>query len=208
MSMVRKVVLACSALAPIALSVPAHAALDSGLRGAILADRPDETKAVQKPHSTSFGVRPLDFAAPRENAASLEYLAAASPYNGFGKTARLIANSMGFPGTANGKGVIIGIVDTGVQLNHPEFNAATGASRVLPGTCLAGFSTTLCATADNKLGGDDMVWPTITHGTHVAGIAAGLNVGLASAASILPVRVCDSKTGSCPGDIDSGIVWA
>jgi hypothetical protein len=115
---------------------------------------------------------------------------------------------MGFLGNANGTGVIIGIVDTGVQLNHPEYLNASGQSRVLPGTCFAGFSTTLCSTADNQLGGDDAVWPTITHGTHVAGIAAGLTTGLANNASILPVRVCDSTTGSCPGDIDAAIVWA
>ncbi len=115
---------------------------------------------------------------------------------------------MGFLGNANGAGVIIGIVDTGVQLNHPEYLDASGVSRVLPGACFAGFSTTLCTTADNKVGGDDSVWPTITHGTHVAGIAAGLTTGLANDASILPVRVCDPTNGSCPGDINQGIVWA
>lgn len=115
---------------------------------------------------------------------------------------------MGFLGNADGTGVIIGIVDTGVQLNHPEYLNASGQSRVLPGACFGGFSTTLCATANNTKGGDDSVWPTITHGTHVAGIAAGLTTGLANNASILPVRVCDPTTGSCPGDIDGGIVWA
>jgi len=115
---------------------------------------------------------------------------------------------MGFIGNADGTGVIIGIIDTGVQLDHPQYLNASGQSRVLPGACFGGFSTTLCATADNKLGGDDSVWPTITHGTHVAGIAAGLTTGLANNASILPVRVCDPTTGSCPGDIDGGIVWA
>jgi subtilisin family serine protease len=115
---------------------------------------------------------------------------------------------MGFVGNANGAGVIIGIVDTGVQLDHPEYLNSSGQSRVLPGACFAGFSSTLCATADNKLGGDDSVWPTVTHGTHVAGIAAGLTTGLANDASILPVRVCDPTNGSCPGNIDQGIVWA
>ena len=115
---------------------------------------------------------------------------------------------MGFTGNADGHGVIIGVIDTGVQLDHPDYLNASGASRVLPGACFAGFSSTLCSTADNKLGGDDAIWPTVTHGTHVAGIAAGLTTGLANDASILPVRVCDSSTGQCPGNIDQGIIWA
>ncbi len=46
-----------------------------------------------------------------------------------------------------------------------------------------------------------------THGTHTAGIAAGLNVGIAYEASILPVKVCGSLVDSCDG-VDQGIVWA
>lgn len=115
---------------------------------------------------------------------------------------------MGYLGNANGSGVTIGVIDTGVQLNHPDYLNASGVSRVLPGACFGGFSATLCSSANNQLGGDDAVWPTVTHGTHVAGIAAGLSTGLANNAWILPVRVCDSATGKCPGDVDSGIVWA
>ncbi len=205
---VRKLVLACSALAPIALSTPALAALDSGLRGAILRDDADLLKVAPKPQSANPGMHSLAFTALHSGGASVNYLAPASSSTTFFKTARQIADSMGFLGNSNGTGVIIGVVDTGVDLDHPEFMSATGASRVLPGACFGGFSSSLCASAGNKLGGDDAVWSTITHGTHVAGIAAGLNVGLASGASILPVRVCDSYTGSCPGDIDGAIVWA
>jgi len=195
-------------LAPIALSTPAFAALDSGLRGAILREDTDGLKVAAKKPVVNFGMHSLDFAAPRSDFASVNYLATAQTSPAYFKTARQIANSMGFLGNTNGAGVIIGIIDTGVDLDHPQFRTATGASRVLPGACFGGFSSTLCATAGNKLGGDDLVWPVITHGTHVAGIAAGLGVGLASGASILPVRVCDSSTGSCPGDIDGAIVWA
>ena len=187
---------------------PAQAALDSGLRGAILTDQDAAPPARQKIHDSNIDVRSLSFAASRSDANSVMYLAPATSTPAYGKTAAQIANSMGFLGNANGAGVIIGIVDTGVQLNHPEFLNSAGVSRVLPGACFPGFSTTLCSSDHNKLGGDDAVWPTVTHGTHVAGIAAGLTVGLASDASILPVRVCDSSNGSCPGDIDGGIVWA
>src|SRR5579862_4502878 len=206
MRSLRNLVLTCSALAPIALAMPAQAALDPGLRGAILQDQTIGPAAAHKPRRTP--VQGLDFADARSDATSVDYLAAASTSTGYHKTADQIADSMGFLGNANGSKVIIGIVDTGIQLNHPQFMTATGATRVLPGTCMAGLSATLCATKDNMLGGDDAVWPTITHGTHVAGIAAGLTVGLASNANILPVRVCDSRTGTCPGNIDGGIIWA
>jgi len=205
---IRLLILACSALVPIALTCPAHAALNPDVRGSILQNETTAHGTVAKPHSRRFAFRALDFAAPRSDEASVDYLAPVSTSAGYHKTASQIANSMGFLGNTNGSSVIIGIIDTGVQLNHPQFNNAFGASRVLAGTCLSGFSTTLCATKDNKLGGDDSVWPTITHGTHVAGIAAGLTVGIASNAYILPVRVCDSTTGSCPGNIDGGILWA
>jgi len=202
----RNFVMACSALAPIAVPTPVEAALDSGLRGSVFQDQTTPPATSHKAHRAA--IQGLDFAAPRSDSASIDYLAKASTSTGYHLTARQIANSMGFLGNSTGTHVIIGIVDTGVQLNHPQFKTALGATRVLPGTCLGGLSTTLCATKDNKLGGDDSVWPTITHGTHVAGIAAGLTVGLAPAAYILPVRVCDSNTGGCPGNIDGGILWA
>jgi hypothetical protein len=208
MGSIRNLVSVCFALVPIALAYPAYAALDPSLRGSIQQVEANSAAAVAKPHSRKLVFRGLDFAAPRSDAASVDYLAKALTSTGYHETARQIANSMGFLGNANGAKVIIGIVDTGVQLNHLQFKTASGTSRVLPGTCLAGLSSTLCATNDNKLGGDDAVWPTITHGTHVAGIAAGLTVGLAFNAYILPVRVCDSNTGACPGNIDGGIVWA
>src|SRR5579872_2451211 len=204
MRSLRNLVLACSALALVALATPAEAALDSGLRGSILQDQTTAPASQHKPRRAN--VTGLDFAAPRSDAASIDYLAKTSGSSGYHLTSRQIANSMGFLGNANGSKVIIAIVDTGVQLNHPQFKTASGTTRVLPGTCIGGFSTTLCATKDNKLGGDDSVWPTITHGTHVAGIAAGLTVGLAFNAYILPVRVCDPTTGACPGNIDGGIL--
>jgi len=213
MRKVRSAILACSALAPIAFSVPAHAAMDPSLRGSLTelrgsVDDDGASKPEHKLKPADLRLRSLDFASSEDRAPSTMYLATASTGTGYNKTAKQISAAMGYIGQATGAGVIIGIVDTGVDRNNAQFLTATGASRILPGTCLPGYSTTLCASANNKLGGDDKLWPTITHGTHVAGIAAGLSVGLAPDASILPVRVCDSVTGSCPGDIDGGILWA
>ena len=122
----------------------------------------------------------------------------------WGTTDRIIAmTKFGWDGIADGKGVIIGIVDSGIDLNHPEF-----VGRVLKGACFSGGST-ICGVTDATKGGDPGIYPAqTTHGTHVAGIAAGDTVGLATAASILPVKVCDSYSSNCPGDVDAGIIWA
>jgi subtilisin family serine protease len=119
----------------------------------------------------------------------------------------IAANVFGWNFSAGGHGVIIGMVDTGIDLNSPEFLNGSGVSRVLPGYCVVSSVNT--CTGDNAIGGDDTVFPggDSTHGTHTTGIAAGLNVGIAYDASILPVKVCGSNVDSCVG-VDQGIVWA
>jgi len=127
---------------------------------------------------------------------------------GWCQTAHSVAASVfGWNFSAGGHGVIIGMVDTGIDLNSPEFLNGSGQSRVLPGYCVV--SSVNPCTGDNAVGGDDTVFPggDSTHGTHTTGIAAGLNVGIAYDASILPVKVCGSNVDSCIG-VDQGIVWA
>jgi subtilisin family serine protease len=113
------------------------------------------------------------------------------------------ANQFGWDFSAGGAGAVIGMVDTGIDLNSPEF---TG--RVLQGFCVTS-AVNPCTSSWDKHGGDTTVFPGAdsTHGTHTAGIAAGANVGIAYAADILPVKVCSSTADSCDG-VDQGIVWA
>ncbi|HSM95187.1 MAG TPA: S8 family peptidase, partial [Rhizomicrobium sp.] len=117
----------------------------------------------------------------------------------------LAASVFGWNFSATGKGAVVGIVDSGIDLNNAEF-----AGRILKGTCIVS-GVNSCTLADDKVGGDDATYNlatgVATHGTHVAGIATGKNVGIASSASILPVKVCGSNTESCSG-VDQGIVWA
>ncbi|HYR91482.1 MAG TPA: S8 family peptidase [Terriglobia bacterium] len=95
----------------------------------------------------------------------------------------------------NGKGVIVGIVDSGIDPKHPAF-----AGRILqiwdqtipgPGVAEGGFGLELRGpelTASRDKNG---------HGTHVAGIAAGNDTnlaGIASAADIVFVKT-DFNTG-------------
>jgi subtilisin family serine protease len=116
----------------------------------------------------------------------------------------IAASAFGWNFSATGAGAVIGIVDSGIDLNNSEF-----AGRVLTGACITS-SVNPCTAADDKVGGDDAVYNlstgVVTHGTHVAGIAAGATTGLASSADILPVKVCGSND-SCIG-VDDGIVWA
>lgn len=97
---------------------------------------------------------------------------------------------------ASGSGVTIAIVDTGVDLSHPEF-----AGRIAPGgTC---FSGATCPNAYALSGGDDH-----RHGTHVAGIAAGETVGVAPDALILPVKVLSATGSGTLTDVANGITYA
>lgn len=102
---------------------------------------------------------------------------------------------------STGAGVIIAVVDSGVDAAHPDL-----AGQVVPGI-------------DFVDRGGDGTLDDCGHGTHVAGIAAaatgnGIGIaGVAPGARILPVRVFSTNplTGDCEGfldDVVAGIDWA
>ena len=101
--------------------------------------------------------------------------------------------------TTGGDGVIVAVLDTGVDATHPDL-----AAQVLPGRTFFGGSggagTAGCATDSGY------------HGTHVAGIVAGVAdtahiYGVAPAAQILPVCVLNGGSGTL-ADVAAGVVWA
>ncbi len=130
--------------------------------------------------------------------------------------ADLVNEGINLPRPYTGKGTIVGIVDTGLDIAHPDFRHPDGSTRVLflwdqtfqftdnsqrpPGfeygtECtaqqinrqLAGQSDA-CPTDDGEPIGNI---PTQGHGTHVAGIAAGdsdVHRGIAPDASLIIVR--------------------
>jgi subtilisin family serine protease len=94
-----------------------------------------------------------------------------------------------------GRGVTIAVVDTGVDLHHPDL-----AGRIVGGA--------------NFINSGQPPQDDYGHGTHVAGIAAadadnGVGVvGVAPGASIMPVKVLDSTGRGSTATIGQGIQWA
>lgn len=100
-----------------------------------------------------------------------------------------------------GAGVLVGVVDTGIFLAHPEFTGRIAAG----GTCFGG--TTVCSGAAAQ-GNDDN-----GHGTHVAGIiGAAANgtgtTGVAPGVSLLPVKVLDASGSGSYTAVAQGITYA
>jgi hypothetical protein len=98
-----------------------------------------------------------------------------------------------------GRGVIVGVLDTGVNVNHPEFRNS--------GRLLAGY---------NASNGSHDVSDTWGHGTHVAGIIAasadGVGMhGVAPGATLLPVKVFADAFGTSSAssaEMDRGLLYA
>jgi serine protease len=97
--------------------------------------------------------------------------------------------------STTGCGATIAVVDTGVDLDHPDLRG-----HLVPGIDL--------------VDGDDEPDDENGHGTHVAGIAAAIadnGIGIAGAAPcarIMPVRVLDADGAGGDETIAEGIRWA
>ena len=112
--------------------------------------------------------------------------------------------------TSTGTGALIAVVDTGVDLGHPDLNGkivSSGADFIEPkGNCTGKGKVKTCT--------QDGAQDENGHGTHVAGIAAaetgnGVGVaGTAPGASILPVRVLDEEGSGFADQLAAGIRYA
>lgn len=91
--------------------------------------------------------------------------------------------------------VIIAVVDTGVQLNHPDLS-----TKLVPGYNFVAGNTT-----PNDGHG---------HGTHVAGTAAAITdngaggAGTCPNCKIMPVKVLSDSGSGTLADVANGIIWA
>lgn len=93
-----------------------------------------------------------------------------------------------------GKGVVVAVLDTGVQLDHPDLKA----------NIKGGY---------NAVNPKEAPYDYHGHGTHVAGTIAASNnkigvVGVAPEAKILAVQVMTPDGSGPPSAIAKGIIWA
>lgn len=106
-----------------------------------------------------------------------------------------IETEMGWQLSKGSKDVIIAVVDTGVQANHPD----------LEGKLLPGY---------NAITNDSPPDDDVGHGTHVAGIIGALvnnSEGVAGISwynKILPVKALDSSGAGTTYSVAEGIIWA
>jgi subtilisin family serine protease len=110
--------------------------------------------------------------------------------------------------TSTGAGQVIAIVDSGVDLSHPDL-----VGKFVPGATFVGCAENgPCGNGDWESGGQAAGEPD-PHGTHVAGIAAAVTnnsqgiAGVAPDASLMPVKVLGEEGGTF-AEIGAGIRWA
>lgn len=110
-------------------------------------------------------------------------------------------SGVGLPRGINGTDTIVGIVDTGIDYTHPDFKNPDGTTRIIAlwdqtinGTPPPDFGYGAECSVDSINDGTCMeidTAPDFSHGTHVAGIATGLNRtyrGIAPGAMIVVVK--------------------
>ncbi|MFH1030615.1 MAG: S8 family serine peptidase, partial [bacterium] len=108
-----------------------------------------------------------------------------------------------------GQGIVIGIIDTGIDYTHEEFGACTleEVNDNYPHTCP---KFTVGYDFYNK---DDDPMDDNGHGTHCAGIIAALNndkgaVGVAYNATLMPIKGLGKDGKSTDWDLANAVVWA
>jgi subtilisin family serine protease len=110
-------------------------------------------------------------------------------------------------GRTAGANAVVAVIDTGVDLDHPDL-----AANVVPGKSFLGCGSSGCGNGDWQSPAEHATGHP--HGTHVAGTIAavagnGIGVaGVAPEATIVPVRVLGGDGSGTGPDIAAGIRWS
>ncbi len=138
----------------------------------------------------------------------------------FGSSVDWGLNDVGAPEAwaqgATGQGVVVAVVDTGIDLDHSEFEGRIYVNtNEIAGN---GIDDDGNGFIDDINGWDFAYNDAIAddgtgHGTHVSGILAGANdgsgvTGIAYDATILPIKVLDDDGSGSLRDIADGIIYA
>ena len=111
---------------------------------------------------------------------------------------------------SEGEGLVIAVIDSGVNYNHPALASAIQINgQEIPGNLRDDDGNGF---VDDVLGydfvnGDAFPYDDDGHGSHVAGLAAGRPFGLARKAKILPIKAMNGQGGDV-GSIAAGIRYA
>ncbi|KAJ9066511.1 proteinase B [Entomophthora muscae] len=103
------------------------------------------------------------------------------------KRGKVLGMSHGYTYYGDGEGVDVYVVDTGIMVDHPEFE---GRAR---------FGARFAGENDFDESG---------HGTHCAGTVASKSYGVAKKASLVAVRVLDENGSGTTSGVIAGLHWA